>query len=82
VDLPGDAVAPPEPFEMSVSWPLEALLGYLGTWSATRRYAQARGHDPVAAFAPSLAAAWGDPERPRRLRWPLALRAVRMPEIP
>lgn len=64
-------------FEMETRWPLASLVGYAGTWSATTRFRSARGVDPVPALARDLATAWGDPERPRRIRWPLAIRAGR-----
>ena len=50
---------------------LGAVAGYLRTWSATLRYREALGHDPVEAFARELAAWWGDPAVPRMVRWPL-----------
>lgn len=64
-------------FAMSLSWTLEQVLGYFRSWSATAGFIQARGHDPVAALAARLGAAWGEPERPRRVQWPLALLAGR-----
>lgn len=33
-------------FAMAVSWSLEALLGYLGTWSSTTAYRGTTGEDP------------------------------------
>jgi len=62
------------PFEMTASWRLPDLLGYLRTWSATQRYAAAHGHDPVVPLADQLAVVWGDPDRPRDIAWPLAIR--------
>lgn len=58
-------------------WTLDELAGYLGTWSAVRRYLAARGIDPVAALTPALAAAWGDPATHRDIRWPLMVRVGR-----
>ena len=51
------------------------MLGYFSSYSATKRYIDANGRDPVAAHAPAIAAAWGDPERPRALRWPMFVHA-------
>lgn len=62
-------------FELAAEWPLERFLGYLGTWSAVKRHDAATGRDAVADLRPELAAAWGDPEAPRPLRWPVAMRA-------
>ncbi len=60
---------------IEVSWRLDALLGYLGTWSAVKAARDALGVDPVAELAEELRAAWGDPQGPRRVAWPLAVRA-------
>lgn len=64
-------------FVMDVHWDLEGLIGYLETWSATQRYRQQTGQDPVAAVRPALQAAWGDPAVPRKITWPLALLLAR-----
>jgi SAM-dependent methyltransferase len=63
-------------FSMTARWTLPELLGYLRTWSASRRYAEEMGHDPVDALAPEIAAHWGAAER-RVIEWPLAVRAGR-----
>jgi SAM-dependent methyltransferase len=59
-------------FRMEARWTLEQLLGYLGTWSATSRYVEARGEDPLGPLAANLARVWGAGER--RVEWPLSLR--------
>ena len=64
-------------FAMTAEWTLPSLLGYFRSWSATGRYLQARGEDPVAALAEQLAPLWGDPETTRTVTWPLAIRAGR-----
>ena len=66
------------PFSMSVAWTLAQLFAYLRTWSATQRYQQANGVDPVMALEPALAQAWGDPERKLAIVWPLAVRAGKL----
>lgn len=65
--------------EMRADWTLEELLGYLGTWSATRAYREQRGEDPLPALRARLAPAWGDPGRTRTVRWPLPIRIGRRP---
>lgn len=74
VRLPFDPVDPP-PFAMEKDWTLDDAIGYLGTWSATRGYIAAQGHDPVALVRDELAAAWGGGAR--RVRWPLYLKVAR-----
>lgn len=65
--------APLPPFFIERVTSADAILGYLGTWSATLRCRQATGEDPVAAIAPRLREAWG-PD-PRVARWPLFVHA-------
>jgi ubiquinone/menaquinone biosynthesis C-methylase UbiE len=79
--FPYEEITPPETFEMVREWPMEALVGYLRTWSACRMYARATGHDAVDRLAPSLAAAWGDVRATRTFRWPLFIRAGRTPRV-
>ena len=63
---------------MTAAWDLERTLGYLSTWSTVKAFQKANGEDPLAALAPELAAAWGDPAAPRTVTWPLVLRAGRV----
>ena len=65
-------------FEIRARWPLERLLGYFSTWSAVNRCRKETGQDPLLALQGRLAAAWGDPTRPRPVRWPLHLRVGRV----
>jgi SAM-dependent methyltransferase len=64
-------------FEMRIEWSLEELLGYLGTWSATREYIKAQGADPRAALAARLAPLWPDAQSRKPIRWPIHLRTGR-----
>uniref|UniRef100_UPI00333EA9E4 class I SAM-dependent methyltransferase n=1 Tax=Castellaniella defragrans TaxID=75697 RepID=UPI00333EA9E4 len=75
--FPFEAVAVP-PLSMEAAWNLDQTLGYLRSWSATARFAAARGFDPVAELAGRLASVWGDARRQRLIRWPLAIRAGRV----
>jgi len=61
------------------SWTLPELLDYLRTWSAVGRYLASCGHDPVLAVEGELARQWGQPDRPRPVIWPLAMRLGRHP---
>jgi ubiquinone/menaquinone biosynthesis C-methylase UbiE len=64
-------------FEMEAQWTLPALLGYIGTWSATTRFRAAKAYDPLPELAAGLQRFWDDPEVPRRIEWPLSLRVGR-----
>jgi len=61
-------------FTMETHWSLDQLLGYLRTWSAVRRYREARGSDPVTATAEALLPLWGEPGTIRTIRWPMPVR--------
>ena len=74
--FPFDPVAAP-PFEIRTEWSRDDLLGYLGTWSASRAYLKAKGIDPLVDLGRRLVALWPDPEMQKTLRWPLHLRVGR-----
>jgi SAM-dependent methyltransferase len=61
-------------FAMEASWSLPELLGYVRTWSASRRFQETQGYDPVEQLERSLAEVWGSPAIRRHVRWPLSLR--------
>jgi SAM-dependent methyltransferase len=77
IPFPFPELAAPE-LEVTVPVSLAGFLGYLGTWSASKQYLKKHGTDPVERFAPEFAAAWGDPETERTLRWVLAMRLGRI----
>jgi len=66
-------------FEMTASWNLDHLLGYLQTWSSTQRFIAAKGSDPLEQIMDDLGAAWGAPEQTRNVSWSLTLRVGRKP---
>jgi SAM-dependent methyltransferase len=73
--FPLDEIRAPD-FVMQTDWSLDALIGYLDTWSATRRGLAAEGAHPLERVRPRLAAAWGQAAS-RSVTWPLFLRAGR-----
>jgi SAM-dependent methyltransferase len=77
IPFPFAEIAAP-PLAMEMEWSLEHLVGYLRTWSAVKEYERHQGHDPLERIEGELAAAWGDPQRARRISWPLALRVGRV----
>jgi SAM-dependent methyltransferase len=64
----------PPAFVMQERWTLGQLLGYVGTWSATRRFREATGRDPVEDLAGELGRQWEDSATRRTISWPLSLR--------
>ena len=76
LDFPFAELEAPE-LVMRVHWPMNRLLGYFSSWSATGRYIMAHGRDPVAGLSAALAPLWRDPEETRLVAWPLAVRVGR-----
>lgn len=68
----------PPPFAMTLDWAADNLIGYLITWSATQRFAEAHGWEAIATFADRLKAAWGSPEVRQTVQWPLSFRIGRL----
>jgi SAM-dependent methyltransferase len=71
--FPFPELSPPE-MEIRRRWTLPQLLGYVATWSGVRPLAL----PDWARFQEALGKAWGPPDRPREVRWPLAVRAGRV----
>lgn len=74
IDFPFEAITQPQ-LAMESHWQLEHLLGYLGTWSAVKRYATKTGTDPIELCHNDFVAAWGKPGARRRVSWPLTVHA-------
>lgn len=74
IELPMPALASPD-FQMTTDWTVEAMLGYLRTWSACQHYLRERGADPVDSIEQPLRSLWGSGSR--EVRWPLALKIGR-----
>ncbi|MFO0981467.1 MAG: class I SAM-dependent methyltransferase [Planctomycetota bacterium] len=73
IPFPFAPIAAPS-FAMRHEWALDRVLAYLGTWSAVPRCRQATGRDPLADLLPALTAAWGSPQAPRHIEWPVSLK--------
>ena len=61
-------------FRMTEYWTLRQLLGYFSTWSATNRYIQVTGSNPLDPLANDLGQVWGEENAARTIEWPLSLR--------
>lgn len=75
LEFPFAAIEPPA-FAIRERFSVERFLGYAGTWSATVRFREARGLDPILDLAREIAPLWGEGER--EIRWPLGVRAGRL----
>lgn len=76
LDFPFERLAVP-PLELVADWDVDAVLGYIRTWSAVGKFVQAGHGAQVAAFEQEARAAWGD-IGPRRVTWPLTVVAGRV----
>lgn len=72
IDVPAPAFTIERPLT------LDELTGYIGTWSAVRRYIVANGSDPVAAMREALLPLWGPAGESRPVVWQLFVRAGRL----
>ena len=73
IGLPFEEIKTPR-FRMTHDWNLDQLAGFTGTWSASLRYRDHTGLDPVDAVREELAAAWGNADDTRQVSWNLHLR--------
>jgi SAM-dependent methyltransferase len=77
VEFPFAEFAAPS-FVIEQSLSLDAVGGYIRTWSATRAFIEHRRVDPVPALVSELARVWGARPQPRLVRWPVAMRIGRV----
>lgn len=77
IAFPFEDIAAPA-FRMEQRWTLDEFLGYLATWSATQRYRETHGENPLELIRAPLARAWGEDSAPRVVGWPLHLRIGRV----
>ena len=64
-------------FAMVLDWSLSDLLRYISSWSATTRYIEERGADPVPELRAAMARHWGSPLQRRAVQMTLSVRAAR-----
>jgi SAM-dependent methyltransferase len=77
-DLPFPFVElPAKRIDMTVSWDLDAFLGYVRSWSSTGRMQKQTGTDPTAQLEADLLPIWGGRQRQRAVTWPLRIRLGR-----
>ncbi len=73
IPFPFPELQTPE-FEIVAEWDLEHLMGYLWSWSSTQRFVAATNRNPLDQIVHDLQEAWGNPQKTKRIVWPLALR--------
>ena len=70
------APLPAPTLDLRAHWTADGFLGYVASWSGTRRLLKAGGHGALEAFGEEIRARWG-PGR-RLVCWPLAVRQGRI----
>ncbi len=65
---------------MSSEWCLPQLIGYLGTWSAVKKYRHKTGKHPIEPLYDDIRDAWGEPDKLLPVHWPLSVRIWRKQE--
>ena len=75
--MPFDEIPAP-PMQIEVPLTLAEFGGYMRTWSATRKLADAIGRDPVVALVSDMRPLWGHEGERRIVRWPIRVRAGRL----
>ena len=70
--FPFERVAAPE-FSMRANWALDQLLGYLSSWSGTKRYIEANKVNPLEQLRGEMLEVWAKPNEARLIQWPLSL---------
>lgn len=59
IPFPFSEIPIPE-FTMAYRWTMDALLGFLSTWSAVQHYKRDKGEDPLTHIIPGLRQEWGE----------------------
>ena len=77
INFPFEEIVAPA-FALENHWTLPQLAGLMRTWSATSRFVERHGRDPVAEVEAALRREWGDPDTRQVVRWPLYLRVGRV----
>jgi ubiquinone/menaquinone biosynthesis C-methylase UbiE len=62
---------------IELEWTMHDLLAFVATWSPVRRYIEANGDDPIELIREAMGEAWGDPDKPKRVVWPIRMRVGR-----
>jgi SAM-dependent methyltransferase len=76
IPFPYPHIASPH-FNMSLSWNMFDLIGYLETWSSVQYYKKDTGNNPIELIGPAMRREWGDPHDKLAVRWDIYLKAGR-----
>lgn len=65
-------------FQTDMTWDMQDLLAYFGTWSSSLKYHEVNHESPTRLIEDDLARAWGDPHQRQDLHFPLYMRLGRV----
>jgi len=60
-------------FSMRAHWTLDQLLGYLSSWSGTKRFIETNKVNPLERLRGVMIVVWPNPNVARTVEWPLSL---------
>lgn len=63
--------------QLKMQWDLDALMGYVSTWSAVQRYTKVNGTDPLVKLRERVEPVWNSGDKLRPVVWSLHLRVGR-----
>lgn len=75
--FPFEEIQPPR-FAMETRWDLNCLVGFVASWSGTRRFIDAVGHQPFETKIDELRQIWGNESLEKLLNWTLHFRVGRV----
>jgi hypothetical protein len=58
---------------MTEKWTIRQLIGYIGTWSAVKRYRDNKGTDPLESIEKELTKLWNNSSGVMEVYWPLTI---------
>ncbi len=74
--FPFEEITPP-PFQITIEWNLEELLGFFGTFSGGKVFEERHGVDPRTLVKDKFVEVWDDPSKKRMFTLDIALRVGR-----
>jgi len=78
IPFPFREIEPPE-FYIRKRFKMEDLLGHLLSWSATQRFIEQVGQNPIDQLRPEVEKIWGNPQLVKDAVWKIYLRVGKIP---
>ena len=68
---------PVKPFETTLNWQREDMIGYISSWSAIQKYIKANGHSPISIIEEEINKFWSEGEM-KKVSFPIYLKLGRV----